>query len=381
MKVKQYHSSIFIALFLISTLFTNKIQGQNVQPLYSNLQIDLKNFMPIDDIISMNLKLYNAALNGSIKAYMSDTVASFYTKKEVLKLGTTEEYMLVPDESDPKKKNEIYKLIVNPFNPNSISSTNSISFKMVYDEKNDFSIEFLGLSLNYTYYFGANPIALQKLFVVSKADISKLLGEEQCSQLFANCYKAMIKTINTDSVIAESNTTTFQFKLDDFMGDGIRFDFNNSMWDAVNGLGLSGFTKPYPAYKTPDLKTRYNPDELWGSINHPAYYLAKPDSTEIIDTTISSAHEWTSRIADCKRYTLNYKWSYVPDKMIAHPTLSAIGLYFDYYLGGTSTFHQTIFWLDWNDAATIFPTVETTFFKYSIFKAFADFKEYNRLFY
>ena len=71
----------------------------------------------------------------------------------------------------------------------------------------------------------------------------------------------MLKSIDPDSASVAENKTSFQTDMSDFWAKQIRTSMNLKMYAAVL-LGISEPLKPFPAYKTDQLKTTYTGEEV-----------------------------------------------------------------------------------------------------------------------
>ena len=109
------------------------------ETVYGSIGINLTSLLGKDKLLALNTKLYQAAVNGQIKAYRNDSMVSFYTKNEVSERGTFQSVVEIPDPADPKKESYTDSVIVVPFQAKDIVS-NSISFKLLYDEENNFRL-------------------------------------------------------------------------------------------------------------------------------------------------------------------------------------------------------------------------------------------------
>lgn len=361
MKTIAKKVQILLAIALLIVQFPLNALAATQKQLHSNIIIDLTYLIGKSQIAALNRTLFNAVLNSEIHAYRNDSLVSVYTTNQI-NSGSSIKTIQIADKTDRHGKDKIDTAIVVPFDQQKISS-NSISFNVVFDEKTNFQLEFSGFSLNF-YCSSSDPTTnIQQMFVISKADLYKTLGEKQTTQLFSNCYRSMIKFINSDSTLSSDTISSFNVKLDNYMGDVIRFAVNGKMFVATI-LASSDTTKPIPAYKTNKLGTHYTQEELLDF--NP--YQNDPSNRENV---VGENHFFGGLSTRC--YSLCYTWQYDSEKMIATANLSAFGMYIFYFNESKKRDSRTYFWIDWKDVPKIYSSVEISILKYIFYKSFANF--------
>jgi len=360
MKTIFFRIIILIQIYLLLPHFNNQVFGSNVEPLYSSFKLDLKSVFSKNELTDLNLKIYYAVKVGIIKAYKNDSLTSFLSKEEVLKIGIYEKMIEILDPNDPTKKNFIDSNIIVPFDPKDILSTYRVSYKIIYDYNNDFSLEFTGLSLQFSWY---NYININ-LYFVSMADLKKLFGSEKTTDLFSGCYKAFYNAINFDSTTKSDFLASFSFRVDEYLGSTFRYDINRKM--VISAFQLSSDTQiSYHVYKTYKLDTTYAFEDF--------IYLELiiKDTGESIESFESEKKwDWGER---ANYYSVAFRWSYYPEKMLATMDISAFSFNIVYYYRGKIIDTDKYFWFNWNDALKVYSPVEITILKYTFYKAFAVF--------
>ena len=322
MRRYKHQSLLKIIIFLILFLFISRVKGGNIDPIYSSILLDLRGILGQDRLLTLNQELYYAAVNGKIKAYRSDSIASYYSTDEILNRGSV---------STVQTLNTIYlgrkvskdTTLVDPFDPKDITS-NSISYKMVYDAATNFRLEFNGLSLNFQQFMSGINLGQQHLFFISKEDLVQFLGKEKASIFFILCYQEMLKAITPDTTDIHDSLISYHYDLSPFISDRMRFVFNWKMYFAIVEVA-SNAVNPFPAYKTESLISTYTLDEIldrqytaW-TPNTPGYN----DSIWVEDHGLDIGH--------CRMYSFSYLLSYDPTSMIAMARINAIGLYQPFY--------------------------------------------------
>jgi hypothetical protein len=368
MKSKLYLSIACMAMILISVQ-CKKTTGVKTEPMYCNVSIDLKPFYPADTLIKMNTLIYNAAIKGDITGYWTDSLNSKGTKEEILSKGGSEEAIQMTDPTDPKGERTIDTVIRNPFNPKDISS-NCVSYLLKYDDKKgECQVEFTGFAPCYALIIAGQNLGTNSMFYISKADLIKLFGEKKTKELFANCYKALLKSINYKKEITPEKITSFHFCIHEYVGNYLLLELNPKMYASVTtGSPL------LPAYQSDSLTKTYTKEEVLGrGVSTESIQMPDPNDPKgerLMDTVISNPF----RPLDTKIYSLSFEWKYDAEKMIAFPTIHAIGMSLVYEKDKKPAYN-TLFWFDWKDANKIYSITEINVLKYTFFRVLGTFRD------
>jgi hypothetical protein len=372
MKSKLYLAIACMALILISVQ-CKKTTGVKTEPMYCNVVIDLKPFYPADTLIKMNTLIYNAATKGEITGYISDSLKMKLTKEEILKKGSSEETAQIADPSDPKGERLIDTVIRTSFNPKEIT-LNSLSYILKYDDKKgEYQVEFTGFAPCFNLMVAGQNLGNYSLFYVSKEDLVKLFGKEKTTELFANCYKALLQSLNYKKETKPEKITSFHFCINEFVGNYMMFEINKKMYAAVT-TGIPAGSPVFPAYQSDSLSKTYTPEEVLGrgtsEENVQIPDPNDPNGTTLIDTVILNSFRPGGNKYSC----ISFEWKYDAEKMIAIPTINAIGMSLVYEKDKKPAFN-TLYWLGWKDANKIYSITEINFLKYTFFRVLGNYND------
>jgi hypothetical protein len=363
-KTKMYIKLLkYLTVIVISLLNLSSEADGSYNYLYESIVIDLKPFLGKEAVRSLNWKIYNAAKENMITPYLSDSISGYYSNERFIKNCTKSNIF----NSDSNQNVPFEKEL----RPEDIIS-NRIGFKLQFDEKNNFRLEFTGISLRIKKKYYQLYVGVEDLFYVSTTDMVKILGKDEAIHFFYQCFRAMLKTVHSDTLATPVNITTIDFYLKYIFTDSLRKEFNYKMIDCATS-GTANLMKLLTVYTTENLNIKYTHSRIMEMINQ------QPEgSKNSYETHEQNIFCWRQKFYDCHVYSFAEQWRYDSVNMTATASLVAFGIHYGWFnYDSVKVYSGCLFWISWKDAGKIFSPPELTLLKYSFFLCFSDLDIYD----
>jgi len=191
----------FLSLFLftislwISCGTTGKKEMTSKEYLFTHRKVDLSKPLGVEFIQQLNEKIYEAAINMTIKVYSNDSLNNELTHEELAERGATEE--LIQITPDPAFPDYTYDSIVKTPFTSSMIVGNQVSEKWSYNKsKNSFTGNLNAFSVTFKMSVEGIELPEHSLFWIDYKDLEKIVGKEDQDKINKVIYKLMVSRLS-----------------------------------------------------------------------------------------------------------------------------------------------------------------------------------------